>query len=367
MFDFVTIVSRFWRCRFWRISHRYLILDIDLIELHSLIHATVTWFAKKRKSNFKMTNFTSHLNQETIKLSTCSLNMEDSKGTKYIFNPYFFVSVNVILSITSLSGNILILAALPKVLSLHPPSKLLFQCLSCTDLFVGLLSQPLFITYLATISNKNWSICGVTESLTHISSAILCGESINTLTAISVDRLLALLQVVNYKRVRLFVIISWSASFSFALTYLWNKRFFFLLCSIWIATCLAISTSCYARIYVTLYRQRVQVQNAIQRGPTGGFLMNIARYQKTVSSALWVHLTMIVCYLPYTIAAAVSTIRGKSSSNIIAWNIAAILVLFNSSLNPALYCWKIREVRHAVKEAIGQYICSVWAAQSNSL
>ena len=103
-----------------------------------------------------MANFTSHLNQETIKLSTCSLSMEDSEGAKYIFNPYFFASVNVILSVTSLSGNILILAALPKVLSLHPPSKLLFQCLSCTDLFVGLLSQPLFITYLATISNKNW-------------------------------------------------------------------------------------------------------------------------------------------------------------------------------------------------------------------
>ena len=63
---------------------------------------------------------------------------------------------------------------------------------SCTDLFVGPLSRPLFITYLATISNENWSICGITESLVHISSGILCG-AMNTLTAISVDRLLALL------------------------------------------------------------------------------------------------------------------------------------------------------------------------------
>ena len=290
--------------------------------------------------------------------------MEESEGTKYIFNPYFFVSVNMILSITSLSGNLLILAALRKVVSVHPPSKLLFQCLSCTDLFVGLLSQPLFIAYLATISNKNWSICGITESLAHISSAILCGESITTLTAISVDRLLALLlrlryrHVVSYKRVRLFVIISWSANFTFALTYLWNKRFFFLLCCIWILACLAISTSCYAKIYLALHRQGTQVQNAIQHRNPRGFLMNIARYKKTVSSALWVHLTVIVCYLPYTIPVTVSTTRGKSSSTIIAWNIAAILVFFNSSLNPVLYCWKIREVRHAVKETLRQYFCS---------
>ena len=59
-------------------------------------------------------------------------------------------------------------------------------------LFVGPLSRPLFIAYLATISNENWSICGITESLAHISSGMLCG-TMNTLTAISVDRLLALL------------------------------------------------------------------------------------------------------------------------------------------------------------------------------
>lgn len=158
-------------------------------------------------------------------------------------------------------------------------------------------------------------------------------------------RLLSLLlrlrymQVVNSRRVRLFVIISWSANFTFALTYLRNKRFFFLLCSIWIVACLAISTSCYAKIYFTLHRQQTQVRNAIrQQGNPGGFLINIARHKKTVSSPLWVHLTLIVCYLPYTTAVAVSAIRGKSSSNIIAWNIAAILVFLNSSLNPVLYC-----------------------------
>ena len=74
------------------------------------------------------------------------------------------------------------------------------------------------------------------------------------------------------------------------------------------------------------------MQNSIQQRNPGGFLTNIARYKKTVSSALWVHLTLILCYLPYTIAVAVSALRGKSSSTIIAGNIAAILVFFNSSL-----------------------------------
>ena len=104
----------------------------------------------------------------------------------------FFVTVNVIFSITSLSGNILILAALRKVVSLHPPSKLLFQCLVYRSLCRTSFSTAIYCLDLATISNENWSICGITESLVHISSGILCG-AMNTLTAISVDRLLALL------------------------------------------------------------------------------------------------------------------------------------------------------------------------------
>ena len=76
--------------------------------------------------------------------------------------------------------------------------------------------------------------------------------------------------------------------------------------------------------------------------------------KKTVASALWTHLTLVVCYLPYTIATAliISTARGFTPRNAIAWNISGILVFLNSSLNPILYCWKIREVRQALIETI---------------
>ncbi|PFX20440.1 Polypeptide N-acetylgalactosaminyltransferase 2 [Stylophora pistillata] len=52
------------------------------------------------------------------------------------------------LSITALLGNSLILVALYKESSLHPPSKLLYHCrLATTELLVGLVSQPLIATY----------------------------------------------------------------------------------------------------------------------------------------------------------------------------------------------------------------------------
>ena len=305
-----------------------------------------------------MINFTSQRNKEAIQFSGCSLTIADlSEETPCKVNHYFFVSVHVILSLTSLTGNILILIALQKVSSLHSSSKLLFRCLSCTDLFVGLFSQPIFVTYLNAMVNKNWNICELSESLAFISGSILCGQSMSTLTAISVDRLLSLLlrlryrQIVTFNRVRLFLTISWINNIAFAMTYLWSKLLFYMVCCVWLLLLLSISSCCYLKIYVCLRRQQVQVRG-FQVNP--GASLNMERYKKTVASALWIYFTLLLCYLPYTITITVSVLHGVSPCDAIAWNISGILVFLNSSINPILYCWKIREVRQAVKETIRQ-------------
>ena len=53
------------------------------------------------------------------------------------------LTLNIPLSITAFLGNVLIIVALQKVSSIHPPSKLLLACLASTDLCVGLITQPL--------------------------------------------------------------------------------------------------------------------------------------------------------------------------------------------------------------------------------
>ena len=164
-------------------------------------------------------------------MSLCSGEVtEEGVSTKFEFNIQFFLYVNASLSFVALFGNILILVALHKGSSPHPPSKLLLRCLSTTDLCVGLISHPLYAVYLAMVASKNWSGArGITEGLAHVSGVVLCGKSISTLTAISVDRLLALMlglryrQVVTLTRVRLFVIFSWILNLTYPLTYLWRS------------------------------------------------------------------------------------------------------------------------------------------------
>ena len=73
-------------------------------------------------------------------------------------------AVNIVLSITASLGNILILIALRKVTSIHPPTKLLFQCLAITDLGVGLTSQPLMATLMLLVDNIDIKILDCSQS-----------------------------------------------------------------------------------------------------------------------------------------------------------------------------------------------------------
>ncbi|KAL9988210.1 hypothetical protein ACROYT_G002629 [Oculina patagonica] len=148
--------------------------------------------------------------------SKCSLYVDLIEDLRLTWPIYPIISINAALCITATLGNILILVALQKDCHLRPPAKLLFRSLASTDLCVGLISQPCFVLFLISAARQSWlSSCEIAEGIVHITSAVLCGISLYTLTAISVDRLLALLlglryrQVVTLVRVRRVIIISW--------------------------------------------------------------------------------------------------------------------------------------------------------------
>ena len=71
-------------------------------------------------------------------------------------------------------------------------------------------------------------------------------------------------------------------------------------------------------------------------------------------SALWVQITLVICYLPYVIAEALTPQRGVPLCTYLAKGFTVTLVYLNWSLNPFLYCWKITEMRQAVKETLQQ-------------
>ena len=92
---------------------------------------------------------------------------------------HLLAALNILFSITASLGNILIFIALRKEPSLHPPSKLLFQCLAATDLCVGLFSQPLFAVELISIALQRLQLCYTVVKANDIAGRTLSAVSLS--------------------------------------------------------------------------------------------------------------------------------------------------------------------------------------------
>ena len=275
----------------------------------------------------------------------------------------FFSAINFFFSITAIVGNTLILVALHKESSLHPSSKLLYRCLAITYLLAGLTSEPSLAIYYALLAKEKHltNLCFYFATISEVSFTTLSAVSLLTMTTISVDRLLALLiyrHIVTLRRVRAVVIFYWILSLGSAVMMIWEFTIPKIYNYALILICIVLSLFCYLKILLTLRRNETQAQKQHGQPNRGGIsLFNIARYRRTVATAIWVEVTLIACYLSYSIVIAIITIHGSSPFLDVMWETTASLVCLNSSLNPILYCSTIKEVKQEVKNAIRQLFC----------
>ncbi len=278
----------------------------------------------------------------------------------------FLSALNIFLSITASLGNALILVALHKESSIHPPTKLLFRCLAVTDLCVGLVSQPLFaVTLMSFVTTAiNSKVIYYIDKAYNASSFTFCEVSVFISSAINVDRLLALFlglryrHVVTLRRVRAVIMCFWLIAVSCGSMYLWNRRIAFTVAFALILLSIATSVFSYAKIYLKLRHHQLQVH--VHRGqPNGGRIpLNIARYKKSVSSVLCVQLALVACYVPFIVVVMLMTYGQMSGNKFeIGFDFTATLVYLNSSLNPILYCWRIGTVRQAARDTIKKLNC----------
>ena len=220
--------------------------------------------------------------------------------------------INIFLAITASLGNALIPIALHKVTSIYPPTKLLFRCLAVTDLLVGLISQPLYVTILFprfTTWNENVAI----DLADGFFFRLLPAVSLLTSAAISLDRLLALLLGLRYRhtvtlrRFWLVIVSFWLISAPEATVSIIYEHPILPEISSWLFSSLLtfsllVSVFSYVKIFKTLRYRQVQVHGNTQQGQRpngGGNQLNIARYKKTVYSIAWVQLALLICYIPY--------------------------------------------------------------------
>ena len=260
---------------------------------------------------------------------------------------------------TSIMLNIVTIYAIHKTSAIAKTLKTLLLSLACSDVAVGLFSQPIYTFSLINGLRLRNTGC-ITKQLATILSYLFSTASFLGVVAVSVDRFLAVhlhlryQELVTHRRVVVVVIGKWLCSAFVSLITLWGlPGTRDLIGSVVAAFGFNITFLVYTRIYFTVRRHKKQIHSMqVQEVAHSDEIKNFTVLIKSTVSLFYVYLLLLICYLPFFICSAVIRILGSSIASKHFFLYSLTLIFLNSSLNPVIYCWKMRHVRHAIMDIL---------------
>ena len=268
---------------------------------------------------------------------------------------------NIFLTYTAFMLNIVTIYAIYKTSTMPKTLKTLLLSLACSDVAVGLFSQPLYTFFLINWLRLDNPSCNAKQVRT-ISNTLFSGASFLGVVAVSVDRFLAVhlhlryKELVTHRRVVIVVIGIWVYSAFLSLIILWELHSTRdLIRTISAAFGFIITLVVYIRIYQTVRRHKNQIQSMqIRNEAQSEEIKNFTVLIKSTVGIFYVYLVFLICYLPYFICMAVIQIYGSSIVLKKLYLYSLTLVFLNSSLNPVIYCWKMKHIRHTIIDILGK-------------
>ena len=271
--------------------------------------------------------------------------------------------VNFVSCFTAAGGNGVVILAVWRTPALHTPSNVFLCCLALSDLTVGLIAQPSFVIHKIGELLESYSMYCTTRILTESVGYITAGTSVLTMTGIAIERYLALYlhlrykEVVTTKRILMAALCLWVFFILLAASRFWiaNDSIFNNIIISLILVSLAFTFLAYLRVlkYVRRHENHIRDQKIIQmaqRCPVEFRLTRMTRYKKSTLTMVYVLGIFVLCYIPFLCVKVIYKIEGYTISVKTAYLYASTIVFLNSSFNPLVYCWRIPDIRKAVKE-----------------
>ena len=277
------------------------------------------------------------------------------------FTPQTIIIINCVLNaplmLISILGNALVLAAIMRTPSIRSTPHMIMLCsLAVSDFLVGLIVQPIFVAHQLTGDHY-------VSQVSVMMGFFLCVVSLMTITAITVDRFLALhyhmryVTLVTESRVKYTLTIIWLINFLLSGLSVWYPLVHSFVVATVVIICLLICIASYIRIYCFIRRHQLQIQaqqQAVQSSDTGNNL-NVTRLKRSAMNTFVFFIVLIICYLPFYVILTLDGLSIKDWQS--EWEFAITGVFMNSSINPLLYCWCLRELRTAVVKTARQMLC----------
>ena len=265
--------------------------------------------------------------------------------------------LNAPVMLLSIIGNALVLFAILRTPSIRSPSVIFLSNLAVSDLLVGLVVEPAYIAEqivrTVTVPTKAVKTMGFAG----------CGVSLWTITAITVDRFLALYYHLQYpnlmttSRAIYTIITIWCIITLFSFSTLWSLSIYYFFATFCITICLLVCLVCFIKIYRIVRRHQLQIhvqQQAVENS-TDAKNHHIRQSTRSAKNIFIYFLAMILCYSPFSIVVIILGFTGVDLKVILTFSFT--VVLMNSSINPFLYCWRMTELRSAVFKTARLFSC----------
>ena len=276
-------------------------------------------------------------------------NVEALSTSKYII-----IVVNAFTAFTAIVFNSLTIQAIRKTPSLPKPLKTLLLSLAVSDVAVGLIAQPFFIVslniFFKTFPKMLWVI-----------QLALANASFLGIVALSLDRFLAVhlhlryQELVTHKRILGQAISAWVFSALLPLFYVWIdeiKKLINITIIIW-SLCFIFITVISVRLYFAVRHHANQIQALqVQEAAQNGDLANASRLRKSAVSIFYVYFVFLACYLPFYCTFLAGEIFKVFLFSKNLFYFSQTLMFINSTLNPVIYCWRMRDIRRSIKDIL---------------
>ena len=272
--------------------------------------------------------------------------------------------LNFIFSPVAAFGNILAIRALCKASSIPANIKKFFLSLAFSDLAVGLFAELMHAIVLRMAVNGGHdfdSLCPTILTVCYLFSLILASASFLNLTAIAVDRLLAITlhlryrELVTSKRVIATLVSIWLTSVATSLLVSLDNRNSMVVLSVLMVGGFLLTTLAYIHIYRVVRHHQNQIHCQLQQ--QNAQAMVLLREKKSAFNAVYFYVIYVACYLPYFCAAILLATDSDQVSFWLANHVSVFFILLNSSLNLVVYCWRYREIRQIMKSTVKKVFC----------
>ena len=254
------------------------------------------------------------------------------------------------LCVMTLLGNAAILITIFKTPSLHSPAHILLAGLALSDFAFGFIVQPLLLSIVLS-AGYNHDLPLATFHLMcsslNCSAIVLCGVSLGTSIAIALDRLLALRLHLRYAvivtKFRVIVVLTciWLFQGFFIPMYFWQVETFGRFIAIKICVVIVVNFAIYLNIHLIVRHHQIRIQ--YQHHEQLANIFSLKRLKNSALNTFLVFIFLLVCSLPFLY------VYFNDRVSITIHYIAIATIFLNTSFNPFVYSWRLREIRTATK------------------